>query len=704
MQPSPDILIQSLVDSGIVSQEDVTQISLSSESEPSSFDAAQSEPAEAMLQRLKELGSLTGFQLESLEQGGPDRLLLGDYILIDRLGAGGMGEVFRAIHRVMRREVAIKRLKTGVVQSPGLTQRFLREVRTAAKLVHPNIVTAYDAGEDDAGCYLVMEYVEGRDLSEMIRDQGPLSLERAVTYLLQAARGLAHAHQAGIIHRDVKPANFLVSTAGTLKLLDLGLARVEQQIAEAEDTAQLTITQADQLMGTLGYMAPEQAEDAHQASVAADLYALGCTFHHMVTGRPPFAGSSATKVLIAHREQAPPDLAGVLPPILSALYQGLLAKDPTDRPASADEVVRRLEQALASDALAIPVATSKHKAAKSHSQSKKGIRLYIGLAAAVLVIVSAIYFATRTPTPKSNAPQGDGAVATPVPDVLGTTTAAIQLQQAQAKQQDQPIDYENSIGMKFRFIPSARFRMGSTDEQVGWALRQVLAIGLSERYRPYIESEKPQAVVDVESPFYMAGTEVTVGQFRAFVNATGYKTLPESDGVGGIHFGKNESSPEVNWDNPGLVQNDRHPVVNITQSDAIAFCDWLSELEGRTYRLPREHEWEFACRAGNLGRWSFGDDQSQFFDYGWNYQTAPNGTQGVGQLKPNAFGLHDMHGNVREWVLLRTGEPADRFGVGVVRGGSFTKPAVLLRSASRVGFQSRSPYPYHGFRVLLEIE
>lgn len=372
MQPSPDMLLQTLVDSGILSEQVATQLSLSSQG---SFDASDSmhvEQTVELLDRLRQMGSLSDFQMEKLEQDGPDSLVLGDYILMDRLGSGGMGEVFRAMHRVMRREVAIKRIKTAAVQSPGLTERFLREVRTAAKLSHPNIVTAYDAGEDDTGCYLVMEYVEGKDLAELIKQEGPLSVEQAADYLLQAARALSDAHEAGIIHRDVKPANFLVSSSGSLKLLDLGLARVEQQIAEYEQSAHLTMTQPEQMMGTLGYMAPEQAEDAHNASAAADLYSLGCTLCQMVTERPPFTVKTAMQALIAHREKPPPDLSSHLPPALNSLYLSLVAKAPEDRPASAQEVVRVLEQILASEDISLAsVPSSLHAFSRSKAANRE---------------------------------------------------------------------------------------------------------------------------------------------------------------------------------------------------------------------------------------------------------------------------------------------------------------------------------------------
>ena len=304
--PDQAALVKSLIESGILSAEDATLFSRSAGG-PDTHDPGkpQSDSGRSVLEKLESMGRLSSFQSEAIEREGPAGLLLGDYILIDRLGIGGMGEVYRAVHRIMRREVAIKRLKTSHLNVPGLATRFIREVRAAAKLVHPNIVTAYDAGEDASGCYLVMEYVQGRDLAQTVREHGPIAADRAAELLLQAARALDHAHQAGIIHRDIKPANFLIDqTTGTLKLLDLGLARIEQTIAEADHSEQLTLTHADQIVGTLAYMAPEQADDPHAATVAADLYALGCTLHYMVTARHPFDSKSTAQAVIAHRGAA----------------------------------------------------------------------------------------------------------------------------------------------------------------------------------------------------------------------------------------------------------------------------------------------------------------------------------------------------------------------------------------------------------------
>lgn len=735
---SPDTLIQTLMDSGILSEEDLTRITQCG-SNPGT-NKASSTPLESgaeVLEQLKQIGRLSDFQIETIEHDGPDALLLSDYVLLDRIGSGGMGEVYRAVHRVMRREVAIKRLKTGSVDVPGLADRFMREVRTAAKLSHPNIVAAYDAGEDEAGCYLVMEYVPGRDLAEIIREEGPLATGRAVKLLIQAACALDYAHRAGIIHRDIKPANFLIDQSGTLKLLDLGLARVEQKIAEAEQSANLTLTHANQIMGTLAYMAPEQAEDPHNASVTSDLYALGCTFCHMVTGQPPFISASTTQALIAHREAPPPDLSALLPEALNNIFLSLLAKDPSARPQSASDVIQQLQALDSTIASSGPSDVSRRIEPRDHQTTSPGTKRSSGpsgapiatpkqrskkplIIAGSLVVIALVTTAIVVLVPHGNTDQ----TVTPADDVarasdspenskqneaqthveLITPSNAAALQQSQASAADQTVEVTNSVGMKMRYIPTGRCQLGSTDEQVKWAFGQVKAIGLYDRYGPYIDSERPTRIKTIDKPFYLASTETTVGQFRQFVEATRYKTLPETDGIGGISYETNVAAPDINWDNPGMNQDDTHPVINITQIDAIAFCKWLSEKEGVTYRLPTDDEWEYACRAGNIGRWCFGDDPFLFDQYGWCYYDSPNGSQPVAKLKPNAFGMYDMHGNAREWVLFNDGTNEGKFGEGIVRGGSFTKSPVLLRSASRVGFKVRSPYPYHSFRVLREID
>ena len=258
-------------------------------------------------------------------------------------------------------------------------------------------------------------------------------------------------------------------------------------------------------------------------------------------------------------------------------------------------------------------------------------------------------------------------------------------------------------GMSLRYIPAGRSFRGSTPEQLEWARKEASLTGYLDRYGTQIDSEGPQGVSRFNRPYYIASTETTVAQYRAFVIATGYQTTAQTNDSGGDNFATGDYHRDYNWMNPGFEQTDDHPAVNLTLADAIAFCDWLKQTTGLPFALPTEGHWEHASRAGSAGRWCFGDDLGEFNSYGWSYLTSPRSTRPVAELLPNAFGLYDVHGNAREWCLFNDGSHTTDLGFGVVRGGSFTKPAVLLRCASRVGFRAETPYSYHGFRVMLEL-
>lgn len=294
---------------------------------------------------LMRVGKLTRYQAANTLQGRAKGLVFGDYLVLDKLGAGGMGQVFKAQHRRMKRVVALKVLPPELTTSKKTVQRFYQEVEMAAKLIHPNIVTAFDAGEERGLHYLVMEYVDGQDLSSFLRAKGALPVEQTVNVILQAARGLAYAHSKGVIHRDIKPSNLLVSRAGDVKILDMGLARVSQT---HEDTPadREGLTEDGQLMGTPDYMAPEQAADTRQADQRSDIYSLGCTLYRLLTGALPFPADTSVQKILAHRELPIPSLRAVRPETPEALdhiYQQMLAKNPAQRPASIDVVVQALE-------------------------------------------------------------------------------------------------------------------------------------------------------------------------------------------------------------------------------------------------------------------------------------------------------------------------------------------------------------------------
>ncbi len=290
---------------------------------------------------------LTKYQAAAIFQGKHQRLKFGEYVVKDKIGEGGMGIVLRAEHQRMKRTVAIKVLPTRAMKSEEAIQRFYREVEAAAKLSHPHIVHAYDASEHDGWHYLVMEHVDGQDLAAVINSQGPLPIAAAVSYIKQAAEGLEYAHKRGVIHRDIKPANLLLDKEGVVKILDLGLARFS--VGGNDETGPEELTGSGQIMGTVDYMAPEQAADTRRADARSDIYSLGCSLYRLLTGQPVFPGESVMNRLLAHQNNPIPLLREVrpdVPPLLDEIYQRMIAKSPDDRPQSMREVIDLLEGSL----------------------------------------------------------------------------------------------------------------------------------------------------------------------------------------------------------------------------------------------------------------------------------------------------------------------------------------------------------------------
>jgi len=266
---------------------------------------------------------------------------LGEYRIISCIGEGGMGTVYKAEHEIMGRTVALKVLRTEIRSDTDLLLRFQREVRTAARLSHPNVVTAYDAGTHAGVHYLITEYVDGQDLQQIVTTRGPLSQERAVQCILQAARGLAYAHKQGVIHRDIKPSNLLLDRKGRVKILDMGLARLE-----ADDQASIDgLTTSGMVLGTLAYMAPEQAVDTRTADARSDIYSLGCTLYYLLTGRHVFDGDTVTEQIHAHARQAAPSLADSgKRQSLDVIFRKMVRKSPEDRYQTMAELVAVLKE------------------------------------------------------------------------------------------------------------------------------------------------------------------------------------------------------------------------------------------------------------------------------------------------------------------------------------------------------------------------
>ncbi len=288
-------------------------------------------------------GLLTHFQAEQLLMGKWRRFSIGKYKVLERLGTGGMGSVYLCEHKLMRRRVAVKVLPTAkaLAKDESSLQRFYREARAVAALDHPNIVHAYDIDQEDNLHFLVMEYVDGASLQEIVRKSGALDPLRAANYVYQTAFGLAHAHEAGLVHRDIKPGNLLVDRRGTVKILDMGLARFFN-----DDEDMLTRKYDENVLGTADYLAPEQAVDSHEADTRADIYSLGATFYFMLTGRPPFEGGTVAQKLIWHQTKSPEPISKFrqdVPPGLLAIIDKMMEKQLEDRYQHPNEVSDALE-------------------------------------------------------------------------------------------------------------------------------------------------------------------------------------------------------------------------------------------------------------------------------------------------------------------------------------------------------------------------
>jgi tRNA A-37 threonylcarbamoyl transferase component Bud32 len=275
------------------------------------------------------------------------------YHVLELLGAGGMGAVYKAEHRLMERHVALKVMNPKLLNRSGSVERFQREVKAAAKLNHSNIVTAYDADQAGDTHFLVMEYVEGVSLAQRVYEHGSLPVLEACDYIYQAALGLQHAFECGMVHRDIKPHNLMLTSAAQVKILDFGLARFVRESASADtqpDPSPLAshpspLTEAGVVMGTADFIAPEQANDPGEADIRADIYSLGCTLYYLLTGHGPFPGGTALDKLKWHKERAPAPLAKLrsdLPSGLTQVLDRMMAKDPAQRYQKPAEVAKAL--------------------------------------------------------------------------------------------------------------------------------------------------------------------------------------------------------------------------------------------------------------------------------------------------------------------------------------------------------------------------
>ncbi len=349
MSADVERFVDQLVQSGLMSQRDVAEFRRTL-----AGGNKNSVSAEDLAKELVRARRLTKFQASAIYQGKTQGLIFGDYLVLDKIGTGGMGKVFKAKHRQSERIVALKVMSTQAMKSPKAVRRFKQEANAAKRLNHPHIVATYDAGEVDSMHFLIMQFVDGDNLRSQVKSRGPLPIPEVIDYTIQVAEGLEYAHNVGVIHRDIKPSNLLLDKTGQVWILDMGLARIEEN-EESEDGPRLTVQ--GQMLGTAEYMSPEQVEDPRFANAASDVYSLGCTMYYLLTGTPPYRGNSVPETLILHAQSPIPRLKSRRPDAsddLENIFRRMLSKNPAERFGTAAEVLVALKRLRDGEAQHLP--------------------------------------------------------------------------------------------------------------------------------------------------------------------------------------------------------------------------------------------------------------------------------------------------------------------------------------------------------------
>jgi len=627
----------------------------------------------------------------------PDSLgRIGHYEVLQVLGKGGFGIVLRAFDEALRRVVALKVLAPAMAATSPARKRFLREARSSAQVRHDNVIDVH-AVEEQPLPYLVMEFIPGETLQQRLDRTGPLDVPETLRVGLEVAEGLAAAHAQGLVHRDIKPGNILIEAGrhGRAKLTDFGLARA------ADDAS---ISQSGIVAGTPMYMAPEQAR-GDALDHRADLFSLGSVLYTMLAGHPPFRANHALAVLVRVVEDTPRPLREIIPETpewLCRIVEKLQAKDPAERFPSAREVADVLadcEQQVKAHGVLRDF--SRIPGGKPRN-GRRRLAGWLAAAAALAVIgVSLAWrphwvnevFAPRSSVADSGAMRTSENSSEPPPALAPFEPAEAKAHQEQwAKHLGVPVEFTNSVGMKFRLIPPGEFTRGTPPEEIEDILPKV-----PEWAHEWIRSEAPARKVQIPAPFYLATTAVTVGQFKQFAAAKEYKTVAEMDGTGGIMWTgeRNENRPEFTWRYLRENRSDSYPVDLMCAVDAREFCRWLRSVDGLGYDLPDEERWEYACRAGTVTPWSCGCEPAELERHGltgWdlNFRGRP-----VGQKPANHFGLFDVHGNATEICRRLDGGYVRRAGGGGV-------DIWLVRSAFRIPLENETEsWKGEGFRVAI---
>jgi serine/threonine protein kinase/formylglycine-generating enzyme required for sulfatase activity len=652
----------------------------------------------AVAKELERRGWLTSFQIREIAKGRGRKLLLGPYVLLDLLGEGGMGRVYKAQHQRLGRLCAIKVIRRERLTHPAVEERFRKEIEALGRMQHPNVVQVFNADQSGDVIYYEMEWIDGTDLTKLVRQKGPLPVAQACDYIRQAALGLQHAHELGLVHRDIKPSNILVSRDGRqVKLVDLGLARIldDKSITTEEGKR---ITREGVVLGTPDFLAPEQARNPMMVDIRADIYSLGGTLYYILTGRVPYEGANPTEKMLRHCTDPPPPLLAYrpdAPPQLEQIIHWCMAKQPEQRPQTPIQLALALQPFCLSGGAGTGTARPVGAAVSPH----------VGVGAVPWPVTppqeprsSQIFRlpddvqAVPSRARRSSFPWGLSAFVALL--VLSFVILAPRLNRLLAPPEGPQASetFTNTLGMRMVRLQGGEFWMGSPEQEKGRR-----------------SDEGPRHRVRISHAFLMAATEVSNGQFQqvmGFTPSQASKTASRS-----------------------LLL----PVESVTWWEAVEFCRKLTEKEqkepwarsGWGYRLPTEAEWEYAARAGMDTPFAFGNllefgrrgvykpVEDDPYGVGGDPVRPPTFPEEIGKRQENPFGLQDMHGNVAEWCedwyssnYSGTAEVRqDPLGPPdgerrVIRGGSFALPASACRSAARSSLRPDGRRADVGFRVV----
>ncbi|MDB5298278.1 MAG: protein kinase [Phycisphaerales bacterium] len=658
-----------------------------------------------------------------------ERIRVPGYTLLAEVSRGGQGVVFKAIQASTGRTVALKVLRDGSLAVADARERMAREARVLSVLDHPNIVSVLDFGQTDAGYdFLVMNYVDGRPLDPSFespathlesaasgRDRGASSpvtaggdagLRSSLKTFAKICDAVGAAHRCGITHRDLSPSNILVDAAGEPHVLDFGLARTA--FDRLLDAGGRDVSVTGQFLGKLAYASPEQAAgDVRRIDVRTDVYALGVLLYQVVTGgRLPYDMSGSIGEVLGQIAHAPPTPLGVgrVAPDLEAIVLTALEKDPAGRFQSAGELGRALAAHLAGRSPEPKVRRGDVAARPARRRGWAGAAVAASLVAAAGTLAGVALTKSRSAAvasaPAPVLDDSDRRLTRAELEALKTTKPSngpwsqlVRLDRALAKSPNdaaaararatliaslgRPVEL-NSIGMRLIKVEPGEFLMGTPPGAgVGWP------DGIEKQFR-----------CRLTKGFFLGQTEVTQAQWTAIT-------------------GRNDSS----------YKEDDHPVEMVTRAEVDEFLQRLSERERRSYRLPTEAEWEYACRAGTTTTWHNGDDPARIPDIAWvagGEAFDRRHSLRVASLTPNAWGFFDMAGNVEELTSswygpYPAGEAVDWAGPPtgarrMARGGVWPLFSVMTRSAARTGelawLDGAEPptwaTAWRGFRVVLD--